>query len=350
MDRSRRVSEADKGNQQREELHLLAMPRSASSMAHREVPARRPFVASPDFAANDARNLKADPPIGRRSISNGYGPSLQMIHPSTSKSRLVLSAIARPFYLLARRGPALPIFITASIIIVFFLNIYSSSSTATFGPAQSTQPLRYDMNDQLPASMGRTSPFYKNGLNRAGKGKAKGRLDRLKEMPGARWAFEAGSRWAGFKETFASPQVNQNFDFDDSEVGEEDRLWMPKAQSRHNADLQELLGDSPAEDSGRSARPPQAGKSRRRDGRLLVVEGQEHPIPRLMERAKRRWKKLNDKQSKTFAQAVKEYKKRYGRRPPKGFDQWCVLRQSRKPSLTSSSQTGMLLHETTTSS
>lgn len=60
----------------------------------------------------------------------------------------------------------------------------------------------------------------------------------------------------------------------------------------------------------------------RRDGRMLVKEGEKHPIPMLMARAKQRWTHLKQRQSKTFAQAVREYERRYGRLPPKGFDKW----------------------------
>ncbi|KAK9897476.1 glycosyltransferase family 90 protein [Cystobasidium minutum MCA 4210] len=56
--------------------------------------------------------------------------------------------------------------------------------------------------------------------------------------------------------------------------------------------------------------------------RILIEEGKPHPIPALMERAKKRWEDLKNRQSKTFAQAVAEYQRRYGRRPPRGFDRW----------------------------
>jgi hypothetical protein len=65
-------------------------------------------------------------------------------------------------------------------------------------------------------------------------------------------------------------------------------------------------------------------RTRRRDGRALIIEGQKHPIPALMRRAKKRWARLQARQSKTFAQAITEYRKRYGRAPPKGFDRWCA--------------------------
>jgi hypothetical protein len=68
----------------------------------------------------------------------------------------------------------------------------------------------------------------------------------------------------------------------------------------------------------------------RKDGRLLLEEGKTHPIPALMKRAKAQWEHLKGKQSQTFEQAVKEYVRRYGRRPPKGFDKWCVCRGQRR--------------------
>lgn len=67
--------------------------------------------------------------------------------------------------------------------------------------------------------------------------------------------------------------------------------------------------------------------STRQDGRVVLPElregfTREHPIPKLMERAKKRWTELRARQSKTFGQAVKEYRRRTGRNPPKGFDRW----------------------------
>jgi hypothetical protein len=47
-----------------------------------------------------------------------------------------------------------------------------------------------------------------------------------------------------------------------------------------------------------------------------------HPIPKLMAEAQTKFKKMITGQSKTLAEAVKEYKRRYGRNPPKGFDEW----------------------------
>jgi len=63
-------------------------------------------------------------------------------------------------------------------------------------------------------------------------------------------------------------------------------------------------------------RPPHAGPTRLTG----TVDG--HPIPYLMEDAERRFRKLLSRQSRSLRAAVTEYKKRYGRNPPKGFDAW----------------------------
>ena len=48
----------------------------------------------------------------------------------------------------------------------------------------------------------------------------------------------------------------------------------------------------------------------------------EHPIPRLMMNAERQFRALLSRQSRSLRGAVAEYKRRYGRSPPKGFDAW----------------------------
>ena len=48
----------------------------------------------------------------------------------------------------------------------------------------------------------------------------------------------------------------------------------------------------------------------------------QHPIPKLMTDAETNFRKLLSKQSRSLKGAVKEYKKRYRRDPPKGFDRW----------------------------
>ena len=48
----------------------------------------------------------------------------------------------------------------------------------------------------------------------------------------------------------------------------------------------------------------------------------EHPIPQLMQEAEEKYKKKLGSQSKSLKAAVIEYKRRYRRPPPKGFDAW----------------------------
>ncbi|GAA5925177.1 uncharacterized protein JCM15063_004946 [Sporobolomyces koalae] len=68
----------------------------------------------------------------------------------------------------------------------------------------------------------------------------------------------------------------------------------------------------------------------RRDGRIVLEEGKPHPIPAMMAKAKEQWRNLKTRQSKTFREAVAEYKRRYGRRPPKGFDRWYAFAKAHK--------------------
>ena len=48
------------------------------------------------------------------------------------------------------------------------------------------------------------------------------------------------------------------------------------------------------------------------------VPPQPHPIHLLVDKAKRDWDKKVKRQSQTLQEAVEEYERRYGRRPPKG--------------------------------
>ncbi|WVW84823.1 hypothetical protein I302_106858 [Kwoniella bestiolae CBS 10118] len=59
-------------------------------------------------------------------------------------------------------------------------------------------------------------------------------------------------------------------------------------------------------------------------GHLIVSseEGAPHPIPQLLSLGEKRWEELLSRQSRTLEEAVKEYTRRYGRKPPKGFDKW----------------------------
>lgn len=50
-----------------------------------------------------------------------------------------------------------------------------------------------------------------------------------------------------------------------------------------------------------------------------------HPIVKLMNDAEEAWEDMLRRQSQTLEQAVLEYKRRYNRNPPLGFDKWCVF-------------------------
>ncbi|AAW42848.2 CAP1-related [Cryptococcus deneoformans JEC21] len=59
-------------------------------------------------------------------------------------------------------------------------------------------------------------------------------------------------------------------------------------------------------------------------GHLIVSHDPEapHPIPLLLDLGEKRWEELLSRQSRTLEEAVREYIRRYGRQPPKGFDKW----------------------------
>lgn len=61
------------------------------------------------------------------------------------------------------------------------------------------------------------------------------------------------------------------------------------------------------------------------NGLLLVNHRGRHPIQVLIEQAEERWRKKCARQSRTLTDAVREYKQRYRRNPPKGFDDWSVF-------------------------
>lgn len=60
------------------------------------------------------------------------------------------------------------------------------------------------------------------------------------------------------------------------------------------------------------------------NGLLKVNPLGQHPIFDLVEYAGNAWRNKTEKASKTLKQAVDEYRRRYGRAPPRGFDRWFV--------------------------
>ena len=68
--------------------------------------------------------------------------------------------------------------------------------------------------------------------------------------------------------------------------------------------------------------PPKHGYSK--DGLVTTNPKGAHPIYELIDRAETQWNGKIARQSKTLKEAVKEYKRRYKRPPPKFFDVWYV--------------------------
>ncbi|KAG9119206.1 F-actin-capping protein subunit beta, partial [Ceratobasidium sp. 392] len=57
-------------------------------------------------------------------------------------------------------------------------------------------------------------------------------------------------------------------------------------------------------------------------GRLKVTLGGPHPLHGLIVDAEAKWNDMLESQSTTLDEAIEEYQRRYGRRPPLGFDKW----------------------------
>lgn len=63
----------------------------------------------------------------------------------------------------------------------------------------------------------------------------------------------------------------------------------------------------------------------RGDGLLEVNYNGPHPIFELINRAEKDWETKLNRASKNLRDAVHEYRRRYNRDPPRGFDIWCVI-------------------------
>lgn len=95
-------------------------------------------------------------------------------------------------------------------------------------------------------------------------------------------------------------------------------------QSGQDSDSSYDLSPPPTATVNLTQRPERAlGKHRYRPNGLLEVNQEgPHPIYELISRAERDWEAKLQRASKTLDEAVAEYKRRYERRPPKGFDLW----------------------------
>lgn len=94
-----------------------------------------------------------------------------------------------------------------------------------------------------------------------------------------------------------------------------------QGQQRSSQGLPYKISSQPTPKSLKSR--PILGKHRfLADGLVEVNEDGAHPIYELISRAEKEWEKKLKRASKTLTQAVNEYRRRYKRHPPKGFDLW----------------------------
>lgn len=124
-----------------------------------------------------------------------------------------------------------------------------------------------------------------------------------------------------------------HFNFSDHFARLQHAHWLASSGYGENVTIEPATSKS-ASDSGTATRrilkPEEAFKEQ--DGLLYLSDMArpgadpsnkvEHPILYLIRQAKKEWQKKLDSQSTDLATAVKTYKKKYGRNPPKGFDKW----------------------------
>lgn len=103
--------------------------------------------------------------------------------------------------------------------------------------------------------------------------------------------------------------------------------WIPKLLPAFNSHLHPVestcnCSQSPSRSPIRLPRIP-LGSHRFLDNGLVEVNPDgPHPIFHLIERAEAQWKEKLAKASSSLDEAVAEYRRRYNRDPPRGFDDW----------------------------
>lgn len=140
-----------------------------------------------------------------------------------------------------------------------------------------------------------------------------------KEGEDARWS-NLRARWRGEEEDktcrFVSPVEAYKRDLV--------RLHKLFAGRETASDEEDEEFDIEAEMESLSNRTHQAHHTFSPTGHLHVSSDPSapHPIPVLLALGENRWEELLSRQSTTLEEAVEEYKRRYGRNPPRGFDTW----------------------------
>ncbi|SCV72268.1 BQ2448_4962 [Microbotryum intermedium] len=191
--------------------------------------------------------------------------------------RLVRDIVLRPIYLVGRRGPLIPLLLT----------LVSFGLFLTYSTSPSSQTVKLRMQGAVGPYIPQRAASAMSWRNRASE------------------EAESGGGLDDEESDYTPPGVKKP-----TEANKGRKAKLPKAKSTLSSEI-EL--------------PPA-----RKDGRLLLKEGEVHPIPAMMARAKKQWKELKGRQSKTFKEAVADYEKRYKRKPPKGFDKWYAFAKAHK--------------------
>lgn len=147
------------------------------------------------------------------------------------------------------------------------------------------------------------------------------------------WAGDGGSGSAADAETLEAGHRNDVFDevevimhpddpLADAAIGAPAQHWPAPTPSPHDADVVDVpTGSEPLyhATNGYYVLPSDAGADSSPPRR--------HPIFELMEKAEAEWDAKVARQSRTLADAVVEYRRRYRRPPPRGFDKWWAWAQ-----------------------
>lgn len=114
----------------------------------------------------------------------------------------------------------------------------------------------------------------------------------------------------------AIPASRERLRMNQEEEEEESQSWRDSLVDRF------FSGSDEAEQS-QTAEKVELKPHNYMDNGLVAVNPQgRHPIFELLTRSQEAWRQKTSKQSSTLWQATKEYRRRYQRPPPKGFDQW----------------------------
>lgn len=248
-----------------------------------------PFAGGPrSWSAKDRDGPSPLPTYGKRAGGSIPTRPFYPAEKRTDKRGYLLMArdvSLRPIYVLSRRSPVY--LICALIVSVLFILNYSTSP--------STQSVKLRVQGAVRPYIPQRAA---DAVQRYGKG---GR--RKKKLPKA---GDAAAAAAAFREA-QEPEMDR--------IQEDIRAEREQA-AKAAAKLAEKPRKRPTHAD--TAKLPPVGI----DSRIPLEEGKPHPIPALMAKARRDWEELKGRQSKNFAEAVAEYKRRYGRNPPKGFDRW----------------------------